>query len=1364
MNSKWEIHRVGLINFWYYDEEEFYFLQGRMLLRGANGSGKSVTMQSFIPLLLDGNMRPERLDPFGSRARKIENYLLEEGDEREERIAYLYMELKRIESEMYTTIGIGMRARKNKKMDIWYFGITDGRRIGKDFFLYKEKGEKISLTKIELKNRIGEGGKVFDTQKEYAQYVNRVLFGFETMEEYRELLDLLIQLRTPKLSKEFKPSIINDILSSSLQTLSEDDLRPMSEAIENMDGLKINLDAAKESVKAAKQIQKVYHQYNQIVLYNKAFAYNEKRKQFRKCEEKECEFGNKLEQLELEREIEKTHYEELEREERVLKKEKQSLDQNDAFHLKEQENDCLKEINALKKQQQEKNNQLAAKKEKRIQIESNKKQQTESGEEKWSKLEEVLEQMEEELEDISFDEFIFMKDNLMQYPEQSYPFSMHIKLLEDYTSRIEKGVNILEKERQVQERYSQFLEELDKMSRERDHIQREQMQYDNLLHEIKGELVEKLYHWGKESQELDIDSKTLQKISRMIEDYYMGEDYAEIKNCIREHYYEGKERIQSHQREIIGQIHEVQEKIVELDRERNEWEEKKDPEPERTEEVKKNREYLKENKIPFLPFYQAVDFESSLGTKQAAILEEALLKMGVLDALIIEPKYREQVQNSEAGICDQYIFTNPSSIQQNLKQVLKPDSGNDDHWLDQNILNVLTSIGWNSEIAQTWIDSSGNYRLGVLEGTITKTYQPRYIGVHARETYRKERIEQLIRQKEFYILSQQELEQQRIRLDDRKQQLETEWINFPSVEDMKLAAKELNAKEQELELCSYQIQKQQEKLEKQREELEKTRSDVQKICSKIELTIRLDVFHQALSHLKVYQEKLVKVQLLHAGYQNDRKNILISQEYLEEIDRDIDDILYEIGMVSGKLKTLQHIRDSIQKQLSLTNYESIKEQLDYCMERLEQIPKEKEKSVQQNTYLNDQKMMLIKEREANKIELEKVQNDYIWMQKAFELEYQLGYINTDFISTTNLEEQVQVICKTLSGKFGNKKQIDLLGNVQETYHQNRAGLLEYNLTIQTLFEELDQENERQTISVKRIDIVGKYRGVTVRLNELIEKLEQDVLEQTQLLSEKDRELFEDILANTISKKIRSRIQASKRWIEKMNQLMESMQTSSGLKLRLCWKSKRADKEEQLDTKELVQLLQKDVEIMKEEEITCMSKHFRSKIQEARKTAEDVNITQSFHMIMKDVLDYRQWFEFQLECQKTGERKKELTDRVFFTFSGGEKAMAMYVPLFSAVVAKYAGARNDAPRLISLDEAFAGVDEMNIKDMFRLMVKFEFNFMINSQILWGDYETVPALAIYQLVRPENAKYVTVISYIWNGKSRSLVSKIKEEKDG
>lgn len=122
----------------------------------------------------------------------------------------------------------------------------------------------------------------------------------------------------------------------------------------------------------------------------------------------------------------------------------------------------------------------------------------------------------------------------------------------------------------------------------------------------------------------------------------------------------------------------------------------------------------------------------------------------------------------------------------------------------------------------------------------------------------------------------------------------------------------------------------------------------------------------------------------------------------------------------------------------------------------------------------------------------------------------------------------------------------------------------------------------------------------------------------------------------------------------MNGLMESMQTSSGLRLSLRWKNKRAEKEEQLDTRALVELLQKDAEIMRPEEIDKISLHFRSKIEEARKLAGDTGAVQSFHATMREVLDYRKWFEFQLECQKTGEKKKELTDRVFFTFSGGEK--------------------------------------------------------------------------------------------------------------
>ena len=84
----------------------------------------------------------------------MSSYLLEEDDGREERIGYLYLEFKRQDSDTYLTIGMGIRARRGKNLDKWYFSLTDGRRIGTDFYLYKDTGEKVTLSKKELENKI----------------------------------------------------------------------------------------------------------------------------------------------------------------------------------------------------------------------------------------------------------------------------------------------------------------------------------------------------------------------------------------------------------------------------------------------------------------------------------------------------------------------------------------------------------------------------------------------------------------------------------------------------------------------------------------------------------------------------------------------------------------------------------------------------------------------------------------------------------------------------------------------------------------------------------------------------------------------------------------------------------------------------------------------------------------------------------------------------------------------------------------------------------------------------------------------------------------------------------------------------------
>jgi hypothetical protein len=300
------------------------------------------------------------------------------------------------------------------------------------------------------------------------------------------------------------------------------------------------------------------------------------------------------------------------------------------------------------------------------------------------------------------------------------------------------------------------------------------------------------------------------------------------------------------------------------------------------------------------------------------------------------------------------------------------------------------------------------------------------------------------------------------------------------------------------------------------------------------------------------------------------------------------------------------------------------------------------------------------------------------------------------------------------------------------------------------------ERDAAILRRKRLNITAKVRGRDVCFYKLHDFINEGIEENEKLLRESDRQLFEDILVKNISKKIRAKIYHSELWVKKMNQLMESMNTSSGLSFSLRWSSKKAETEEQLDTNELVSLLMQEGTLMTQVNLNKLSEHFRSKISEARRIQEDTGKSLTFHSIMREILDYRKWFEFKLHFTKTGQPKKELTNNAFYQFSGGEKAMAMYVPLFSAVYARLQGARKDCPRLISLDEAFAGVDERNIRDMFRLLGELDLDYIINSQILWGDYDTVPSLAISELIRPDNADFVTIIRYLWNGTMKELVS--------
>ena len=71
--------------------------------------------------------------------------------------------------------------------------------------------------------------------------------------------------------------------------------------------------------------------------------------------------------------------------------------------------------------------------------------------------------------------------------------------------------------------------------------------------------------------------------------------------------------------------------------------------------------------------------------------------------------------------------------------------------------------------------------------------------------------------------------------------------------------------------------------------------------------------------------------------------------------------------------------------------------------------------------------------------------------------------------------------------------------------------------------------------------------------------------------------------------------------------------------------------------------------------------------------------------------------------------------------------AASVPLFAAASAHCKSAGNPyAPRLVALDEAFAGVDDSRIKCL-GLMATFDMDVVMTSEREWRCYPQVPGLA-------------------------------------
>ncbi|MBN2794314.1 MAG: TIGR02680 family protein [Clostridia bacterium] len=1351
--DRWQINRAGIINFWYYDDDEFIFEDGKLLLRGANGSGKSVTMQSLVPLLFDGNKSPERLDPFGSKARKMDSYLLSEGLDLEERTGYLFLEFFKPESGRYKTIGMGMHARKNMPLNTWYFIVNDNRRLGAkyDLSLYKDIGDKIPLTQKELENKIGVGGNVFTRQGDYKKAVNDQLFGYDDLTDFDELITLLIQIRSPKLSKEFKPTTMYEILQGSLFTLTEEDLRPMSESIESMDGLKEKIDNLIYAKKAMDKIGQAFDKYNQYIISDKANTY----------------YKHALEQQKLNKEIQKGEknlsslhqaHEKISLEEKKLEEEKIILVDRE-MQLKEHDLSKLSHEKLEIEQELKKDNEKKINKNKEIEnLENEERYLINSEKEHDMNLEDIksdFTKLYEKLTTFSelpkFDDSAFMiKDH--EKLEKQMDFSLHKKDLEHYTKRVKEGLIAISAYEEVWKRYNENLKEKDEKQKAFESQERRVLDYEKQFSKIKEEFAEQLVKWHKDNEIFNFNPAILNKTIERVFSFGDTYDLEQIKSLIQEEYFNFKSLLSQEESISLGKRNLA---LKDLDEVLNAFEvlqSKKDVEPERSTAVVLNREKLQEKNIAFKPLYQVLDFGENIEDQMKNIIEESLMTLGLLDALVVDPKYRDEVLSFDQGLSDTYIFSEPNLLSHNLSEYLKVDKGAE---LDKALVDdVLKSIFLDASNS-LFITEEGIFGNGILRGKASGVYESKFISIMSRKRNKEQMLQTLQKsideKRENITIMDEEIKKVKAKID----QLHDEYEYFPSLDDLSLSYKdwmdEVNLKQQLEKVYGKAL----ELLELEAKKLKEAQLNRGIKTEKLYLKLTKDAYEEALEALDFYKEGLNELIHKDLKYWHEKKQLEIVMERKDRLEEKLDQVRYDLRDLDRSIHRYIQKHEVITEQLQQHDYKNYEIEVKKLKERLNFID-------QNLKALNHQKnQVLIKkgtdeqELKRNKEQRHTVDSNVEIFKWALEEEWKLGYV-----SGNHEEDQIEVICDYILKTYGtileeDKSLNDIRNHLQEKFMQEQGSLVEYNMKTIPLFKEIPfTVEDLQRNQIERLDIKASLQGKKVSFKEMLSLLSEQISTNENLLNEKDRELFEEILIKSISKKISAKIYHSEQWVNKIDQLMQEMDTSSGLKFSLKWMTKNAATEDQLSTKELVNILKRGQGLISENQREDLIKHFRSKIQESKNRMGHED-QRSFLAIMKDVLDYRKWFEFKLFYQKTGETKKELTNNAFFTFSGGEKAMAMYVPLFSAVNAKYQSGAKDCPTVISLDEAFAGVDERNIKDMFKLINDLKLSFVANSQVLFGDYETIPSLGIYELIRPENVTYVTLIRYIWNGKIRKMV---------
>lgn len=1355
--ERWQPLRCGLLELYYYDREELWFRDGHLLLRGNNGTGKSKVLALTLPFLLDAELASARMEPDGDRRRRMEWNLLP-NDQDDQRTGYTWVEFGRLDARgeaHFTILGCGVKAVRGRKLKSWFF-ISD-QRVGEALRL-EENGVVLEQSRLaahlaELaETSLGGYSRIFTTARDYRAAVDQRLFGLGP-ERYRILMDMLIQLRQPQLSKNPNPVQLSKALTEALPPLEETVLQQVAESFRELENEQAELEGLGQTLGAVSEFQQHYQRYVRIAARRLARRVRQSQTkvdkaadQVRQDEQQLAALEQRCGELDRERGQLAERIEEAGGRHDALRESElwgaaQQLDLADT-RARELASDVKEAQRRLSTAEQELNEQ-------RQRLQALEKRLLSSGQ----RTREAANNAHDRAERAAMDKQLARFMERLQLPDgpaaddRQGPDLAELDASQRYADGIAekqlKAVRLLQADNRELERHRSALADRQRQTEQAE----EQLsacleQREESLEQVQGQaqaLVEAFLDYLSQSRELVIaDADPILADLRDWTQSLTGDNPA--RQAAQTGYNRITGELAAEQAAQEQQQQGLRAQVTELGQERDALQAGQDPLP----PTAPQHDAAQRQRQPGAPLWQLVDFRDDLDDQRRAGLEAALQASGLLDAWVQPDGRLLDADTLET------ILLPDATLTQYLGMVLRPaiDPNNPrvEGIREETLAAILRSIGFNDPARPINVCDDGHWRLGPMRGYWRKP-QAELTGYGSRQAARQRRLTEIARQLSALAGELDDLEGRLRALDQRRNDLAQDWKNLPDDQPLREAHLLAGRMQQEVvqaqERLSTAEQARQAALEAVEEQLE--------VCDthalELDLPAETDALHRVETAIGDYREA---ARDLWSSVRDHWRNLGDRLHECEREERIAQRLEQERTLVEEKIAQARQARVHFET-LDASQGKAVKQ----LKAELAEVDTQLKRLKGEHRICNDEytQQTAAKATQQSELTTHRQVLDAMRAERVVAVEALGRFIADGLLPSVDADLEDPTAERRDRG-LRVEAGLQLARQIEQLLsklNDSDAAWETASRHMFTRYQELEAALSRQNYnayaeqrSSEMIVVRIQFQSTEHDPGAMQGKLAGEIEARREILSAREREIIETHLINEVAAHLQQRIQATEQQVDSMNRELQSRPTSTGMQLRFVWRELPEGEEgAPVGLKAARErLLRQTTDAWSLADREAVGRFLQSRIRAFDQVGEGTRLEN-----LQQALDYRHWHRFEIERKQQGKWRP-----AYLGASGGEKVLATYIPLFAAAASHYAGAGKHAPALILLDEAFAGVDDNSRANCMGLLSHFDLDYVMTSEREWGCYPQVPGLSICQLTRMEGIDAIHVSRWTWDGKQR------------